>query len=204
MEKQRMPDSNAEPFFSSLSPLSPYETSENSVAHRQALLELIDETTRLFHFLSALTSHLHASEHVAALCRTILRDLRHAGAQSVPSLARAQNVTRQSIQARVNTLVQEGWVILQPNPAHKRSPLVTLTPQGKMLLERLEQRESEVLAHVQFRVSASQLQTTAESLHAIRAWLMQEQQRLQIFLEPEEARTPIEETGLDRPSRPEP
>jgi DNA-binding MarR family transcriptional regulator len=186
METQSMHDPNVRPIPGPDSD----EMLENNTVQQQALMAVIDETTRLFHFLSALTSHIHASENVAVLCRTLLHDLYHAGPQSVPSLARAQNVTRQSIQVRVNTLVQDGLVILQPNPAHKRSPLVTLTSAGKAMLERVEQREKEMLAHLHFSGSASELQSTAESLHAIRVWLVQEEQRLQMFSEAEDGPAP--------------
>jgi DNA-binding MarR family transcriptional regulator len=180
MDKHHRLDPEMQPAGSPPSVVSSKEASENSLAHQQALMNVVDEAARLFHFLNALTSHMYTSESMSTLCRTLLHDLVSMGAQSVPSLARAQNVTRQSIQARVNMLAKDGFVTLVPNPAHKRSPLVTLTAQGKHLWERMEQQENEILARVHFRVSVAQLQATAENLQTIRVWLTQEQQRLQM------------------------
>ena len=59
----------------------------------------------------------------------VLRDINNE-AQTVPSLARARNVSRQHIQKVVDTLVEDGLATLVENPSHKRSKLVTATKAG--------------------------------------------------------------------------
>lgn len=42
---------------------------------------------------------------------------------------------RQNVQRIVNDLVNEGLVEFQPNPHHRRAPLVVLTDDGKQVLD---------------------------------------------------------------------
>ena len=51
--------------------------------------------------------------------------------QPVAWLARDMGGNRQNIQRIVNDLVTEGMVELQPNPHHRRAPLVVLTAKGQ-------------------------------------------------------------------------
>ena len=55
----------------------------------------------------------------------------------VPRMADRLGVTRQSVQAVVDTLVDDGLVELVPNPAHQRSRLVQLRPDGRDTLDSL-------------------------------------------------------------------
>ena len=64
---------------------------------------------------------------------------------SVPQMARARLVSRQHIQSHVNGLQREGLVELAENPAHKRSHLARLTPEGKEAVHSVKQREAELL-----------------------------------------------------------
>lgn len=53
---------------------------------------------------------------------------------TVPQVARRLGVSRQHILRLTNELVDEGLVELLPNPDHKTSPLVSLTPAGHATL----------------------------------------------------------------------
>src|SRR6185295_2962392 len=57
----------------------------------------------------------------------LLRSLKLGGPQTVPALARSRPVSRQHIQTLADAMAAEGLLAFKPNPAHKRSPLVTLT-----------------------------------------------------------------------------
>ena len=50
---------------------------------------------------------------------------------NVPQIAAAMGITRQGALKQTRLLVAEGMVRLQPNPAHRRSPLHVLTPKGQ-------------------------------------------------------------------------
>ena len=79
----------------------------------------------------------------------LLRSLKLGGPQTVPDLARARPVARQHIQKLADALAAERLVAFAPNPAHRRSQLVALTPAGERLYESLTaklQRMSDTLA----------------------------------------------------------
>jgi DNA-binding MarR family transcriptional regulator len=56
---------------------------------------------------------------------------------TVPQIGRRLGVTRQAIQRLVNELANEALVELVDNPDHKTSPLVSLTPEGRTVLDRI-------------------------------------------------------------------
>jgi DNA-binding MarR family transcriptional regulator len=56
-------------------------------------------------------------------------------ALSVPRAARRLGVARQSVQRIANELVHDGLARFQPNPDHRSSPLLALTPTGHRTLD---------------------------------------------------------------------
>lgn len=132
------------------------------------LLALFDETVRLFHRLRVLARRVHGQGEASAGRRGVLRSLMGQGSQTVPALARARPVSRQHIQALVDQLRAQGLVVLQPNPAHRRSHLVALTGKGRRSLELMEARERRVLAGLGLRASSRALAEAAETLRGVR------------------------------------
>jgi len=66
-----------------------------------------------------------------------------------PQVGSAMGVTRQGAQKQLNALQELGLVEPKPNPAHKRSPVYRLTPEGRALYAKAEQlwaRETAVMA----------------------------------------------------------
>ncbi len=73
----------------------------------------------------------------------VLGALEHSGEPlTVPHIARGMGLTRQAIQKQVDLLKREGFVATRANPAHGRSPLVSLTGAGRAAFARAEQRWS--------------------------------------------------------------
>jgi DNA-binding MarR family transcriptional regulator len=58
---------------------------------------------------------------------------------TVPQVARRLGVSRQHILRLTNVMVHEGLVELLPNPDHKTSPLVNLTPKGQATLNAINE-----------------------------------------------------------------
>jgi DNA-binding MarR family transcriptional regulator len=58
-----------------------------------------------------------------------------AGAKTVPGIARAMGLTRQSVQRTVDLLEADGLVTYRDNPAHRRSKLVEMTPRGREIYQ---------------------------------------------------------------------
>lgn len=57
---------------------------------------------------------------------------------SVAQIARAMNLTRQSVQRVADLLAQEGLTAYQDNPAHARAKLLRLTPKGLKALRTIQ------------------------------------------------------------------
>jgi len=54
------------------------------------------------------------------------------------------------------------------NPAHERSRLVRLTPQGKQLVEAMNRREAEILGRLKINIPGRDLLKGAAVLRAVR------------------------------------
>ncbi|MET8752213.1 MarR family transcriptional regulator [Streptomyces sp. NPDC004667] len=59
---------------------------------------------------------------------------------SVPSAARRLGVARQNVQRIANELTKEGLAAFTANPDHRTSPLLTLTPEGRRVLQAITTR----------------------------------------------------------------
>lgn len=57
---------------------------------------------------------------------------------TAPQVGEAMGVTRQGAQKQLNLLLEQGLLEAHPNPAHRRSPLYVLTPQGLALYRKAD------------------------------------------------------------------
>jgi DNA-binding MarR family transcriptional regulator len=144
-----------------------------------ALDRVFTETVALFHRLRAVAEEVHGQGEMTAGKRGILKDLAHLGPQTVPQMARARPVSRQHIQLLVNMLEADGYVQLVENPAHKRSLLVCLTPEGEALFRTMRQQEAEHLSALEIDIEEQDLETTVSVLRSLREILASEQKRSQ-------------------------
>ena len=110
------------------------------------LVDLIAAVRRAFQALKATGDALHADLGVTASLRAVLEQLEAHGPSTVPGVARAKNVTRQHIQQLADAGVAAGLVEARANPAHRRSPLIALTPKGVEVFAEIRAREREALA----------------------------------------------------------
>jgi DNA-binding MarR family transcriptional regulator len=142
-----------------------------NASQSEAVLRIFDEVSALFHRLRAVAGDVHGRGSSSAGCRGILRSLDVLGPQSVPQLARARPVSRQHVQALVNTLLNEGLINPSENPAHRRSSLLALTAKGRRELEAIRKREARLLASSRFDVPAKDIDRAAQTLRALRTVL---------------------------------
>jgi DNA-binding MarR family transcriptional regulator len=129
---------------------------------------LLNEVRMLFHRAVQVAEELHADEPVTPGMRAVLEFLSRTGPASVPQIARRRFVTRQHIQALVNRLLEQGLVALDQNPAHRRSALVTLTPPGRRLIERILKREARFYADLRLGVPRQEIVQAARALARVR------------------------------------
>lgn len=142
-----------------------------SPAKLHALGELFRENAALFYRVRAVTEELHREQALPPALRDVLLSLAEHGPRTVPQMARARPVSRQHIQIQVNRLLEAGLVQTSPNPAHRRSHLIRLTPFGAETLKALRRREAQSLAQSPLASSKKELRSAAATLRTVREWL---------------------------------
>lgn len=91
------------------------------------------------------------------------------GTWTVPRAARRLGIRRQSAQRTVDALVADGLVELRANPDHARSPLMTLTPEGRRVLARIQRVADRWHATVARSLDRRAVEVTRATLDALLA-----------------------------------
>lgn len=78
---------------------------------------------------------------VSAAERAVMEFMYPDARLSVPEIARRYQVSRQHVQVTVNSLTGKGLASAMENPGHKRSPLMTLTDQGRNVFDTVLERD---------------------------------------------------------------
>lgn len=90
---------------------------------------------------------------------------------TVPQIALAMGVTRQGVQKQANVLIGQGLMELTPNPGHKRSPLLSLTPEGTEVYHKVDALYSDWAERLAGDLSAEDMRTTLRTLENLRVKL---------------------------------
>ena len=146
-----------------------------SVNAESAFNVLIHETSLFFHRLKIVAEEVHHQGEMSGALRSLLRSLDNHGEQTVPQMARDRSVTRQHIQPLVNQLADAGYIVFVENPAHKRSPFVHLTTQGKKTVDAMNRREHKLVSKSAIGVPDSKMREAAETLRNVRAFFESDQ-----------------------------
>ncbi|MBG7603347.1 MAG: MarR family transcriptional regulator [Actinobacteria bacterium] len=140
-----------------------------------ALEHLIDEIRLTFHSLSEVAKHVNDHD-IDPSARAVLEFLSIHGPTTVPDIARRRGVSRQHIQTIVNGLVDRGFVVLQPNPAHSRSHRIALTTDGTAVIGAVLERERSLLAPFNNCHKPTTIASTATTIASLRKFLDQIQE----------------------------
>lgn len=132
------------------------------VAHLLDQLNLVSTQVRRVR-LSSLPSSAQA----------VLEALEENGPQSVPQLARGRQTSRQNIQVIVNRLKAQGWVITAANPAHKHSPIVSLTTKATQALGPIAANQEKALEKLGAEFTVEELTNLDAALSKLRLTLPQ-------------------------------
>jgi DNA-binding MarR family transcriptional regulator len=76
-------------------------------------------------------------------------------------------ITRQSVRRVVELLVEEGLADFEPNPRHRGSPLVRLTPEGRATLAAITSASRGWRATAAASIAADALETTRTTLQTL-------------------------------------
>lgn len=136
-----------------------------------ALDHLVVETVSLFHCLKSVAGKVHRKGKVMVREPGLLKDLDRGGPKTVPQLARARRVSRQYVQTQVNRFTEKGLVEFAANPAHRRSPLVRLTGEGKVFVDAVKRRETELYEKLGVDIPEQDLRNATKVLRAVREYL---------------------------------
>lgn len=96
--------------------------------------------------------------------RAVLDMLRLSGPMTVPQMGRAQALSRQFVQRMVNDAAEHGFIEAVPNPAHRRSSLITLTDAGRVVIEAVIAREHGLLAQVGGELTQAEVEACVKVL----------------------------------------
>lgn len=135
---------------------------------KQEIDELIYEVRVFYQSLLQIGEEIHQHEGISMGMRAVLEYLKRNGNSTVPQMARERRVTRQRIQSLVDELKKSKLVETKVNPASKRSPLISLTTEGKQLITKMKRKEAEFLA---VDVPASKIRGTTRTLAEVRTQL---------------------------------
>ena len=76
-------------------------------------------------------------------------------------------ITRQAVQRIANRLVDEGMLESSPNPAHKRSPLLTPTAEGRKAIERIAPEQTAFSSRISNAFGREEIEHLIPELHRL-------------------------------------
>ena len=121
-----------------------------------------------FNRLREVGDQLHQDIGITSAQRAVLETLYENGAQTVPQIARSKSVSRQHIQVIVDSLSSDALIEAVENPAHKRSPLIQLTPSARKIFAKMRRKEAKLIKELAEEFAFDDLEVTARTLSALR------------------------------------
>jgi DNA-binding MarR family transcriptional regulator len=122
---------------------------------------------RLFRAMGQMADEYLQDSGLTAADRAVMEFLFPDKQLSVPEIAARYQVSRQHIQVTVNGLVQTGLLRTEPNPRHKRSPLLRLSELGRASFAEIRRRESSRIESLFADIDHETLKTTRNALKRI-------------------------------------
>ncbi|MDF3289687.1 MarR family winged helix-turn-helix transcriptional regulator [Streptomyces silvisoli] len=99
------------------------------------------------------------------------------GPRTVAQAARRLGIARQGVQRVANDLVGEDLATFQPNPDHRNSPLLELTPDGRHVLREITTRATESHRALAADFPPGEIAATRDLLRRLTHRVRQQQER---------------------------
>jgi len=122
---------------------------------------------RLFRALAQKSSENLDIFRISVADRAVMEFLYPEKKLSVPEIATQYKVSRQHVQATVNSLLAHNLVETQENPRHKRSPLIMLNDQGRMLFAKVLKKDEESIKILFSHLEKNDVQITRHTLQSL-------------------------------------
>lgn len=122
---------------------------------------------RLFRAMGQAANNYLEKLGITAAERAVMEFLVRDSRMTVPEIARAYDVSRQHIQASVNTLLDKRLVAYEDNPGHKRSPFVVLSKRGRNLFAKITRKDREFITLIFSGISKADQKTTRQTLQSL-------------------------------------
>ncbi len=126
--------------------------------------EIIWLVRRLFRALAQKSGENLEGMGISVADRAVMEFLHPDARLSVPEIASRYQVSRQHVQATVNSLLAKGLVTARDNPRHKRSALITLTPKGRKLFASVLDADAAVVEALFADLSTDDVEITRQTL----------------------------------------
>ena len=122
---------------------------------------------RLFRALGQQSNENLKEFGISVADRAVMEFLYPDNMLSVPEIAEQYKVSRQHIQATVNSLLDAELVVTKENPRHKCSPLIMLNAKGRELFSEILKKDEEVIEVLFYRISKSSIRVTQQTLQSL-------------------------------------
>jgi DNA-binding MarR family transcriptional regulator len=133
-----------------------------------AIAALCEENVRFYLKMSELAAKIHRQGPLSGPRRTILVGLAQSGPRTVAQMARDRGQARQRIQPIVNSLVNDGFLQVAPNTAHKTSPLIVVTSTGRREVARIHRVELAWRSRIRVRLAKAAVTDAVNVLRTVR------------------------------------
>ena len=122
---------------------------------------------RLFRSLSSKSNESLERFGISVADRAVMEFLYPDKMLSVPEIAEQYKVSRQHVQATVNSLLDGELVVTKENPRHKRSPLIRLNSKGRELFGEILEKDEEIIEVLFSQLSKSNIKITQDTLQSL-------------------------------------
>ena len=149
---------------------------EGKFDSRHALIGLVDEVMRLGGRLKSTFAESRRSVGLGESEMMVLNSVVESDRPpTVSQIGRSFGQPRQIVQRAANALIAQGLVAAQPNPDHKRAPLLVASPGGVALKRQADERAEAVAAPLS---AALDLDAARDLTMALRKFRKQLESRL--------------------------
>jgi DNA-binding MarR family transcriptional regulator len=133
----------------------------------------MQEITRAFYDMRATGQRLGLFSDWGNGSWGLLQVLATEGPMTMSNLARQRSVSRQYIQKIACVPIRERWITLEPNPADRRAPLMTMTPAGLRRVRARRRQLDRALRGVSRHFVARDVAKAAATVSLVRSLLDQ-------------------------------